>query len=72
MGKNGDQIQRLFASPAQVFFVQYEEQIKESILDLMRTHAVAKAVSEGRVFYGVIDMRDTYRLRLAYPKAFKG
>src|SRR6266852_1195312 len=27
MGKNGDQIQRLFGSPAQVFFVQYEEEI---------------------------------------------
>jgi len=28
MGKNGDQIQRLFASPAEVFFVQYETKSK--------------------------------------------
>jgi hypothetical protein len=71
MGKNGDQIQRLFASPAQVFFVQYEGEIKESILDLMARLATAKAVMEREVYYGVIDLKDTYRLRLAYPTAFQ-
>jgi hypothetical protein len=71
MGKNGDQIQRLFASPAQVFFVQYEEEIKESVVDLMARLATAKALMEREVYYGVIDMTDTYRLRLAYPKAFQ-
>lgn len=71
MGKNGDQIQRLFASPAQVFFVQYEEEIKESIVDLMARLATAKALTEREVYYGVIDKMDTYRLRLAYPKAFE-
>lgn len=71
MGKNGDQIQRLFASPAQVFFVQYEGEIKESILDLMARLATAKAVMEREVYYGVIDLKDTYRLRLAYPRAFQ-
>jgi hypothetical protein len=71
MGKNGDQIQRLFGSPAQVFFVQYEEEIKESVVYLMTQLATAKAVTEREVFYGVIDMTDTYRLRLAYPQAFQ-
>jgi hypothetical protein len=71
MGKNGDQIQRLFASPAQVFFVQYEGEIKESVVDLMARLATAKALVEREVYYGVIDMTDTYRLRLAYPKAFQ-
>jgi hypothetical protein len=71
MGANGDQVQRLFASPAQVFFVQYEGEIKESIVDLMARLATAKAVTEREVYYGVIDMADTYRLRLAYPKAFE-
>jgi hypothetical protein len=70
MGKNGDQIQRLFGSPAQVFFVQYEEEIKESVVDLMTRLAMAKGITEREVHYGVIDMTDTYRLRLAYPKAF--
>jgi hypothetical protein len=71
MGKNGDQIQRLFASPAQVFFVQYEEEIKESVVDLMARLATAKALMEREIYYGVINMADTYRLRLAYPKAFQ-
>lgn len=71
MGKNGDQIQRLFSSPAQAFFVQYEGEIKESIVDLMARLAMAKAITENEVYYGVIDMTDTYRLRLAYPKAFE-
>ena len=70
MGKNGDQIPRLFGSPAQVFFVQYEGEIKESVVDLMARLATAKAITEREVYYGVIDMTDTYRLRLAYPKAF--
>ncbi len=70
MGSNGDQVQRLFASPAQVFFVQYEGEIKESIVDLMARLAIAKAVTEGQVYYGTIDLTDRYRLRLAYPKAF--
>ncbi|MGA9507748.1 MAG: hypothetical protein WBV55_03780, partial [Candidatus Sulfotelmatobacter sp.] len=70
MGSNGDQVQRLFASPAQVFFVQYEGEIKESIVDLMARLAIAKAVTEGEVYYGTIDLVDTYRLRIAYPKAF--
>jgi len=71
MGKNGDQIQRLFGSPAQVFFVQYEEEIKESVVYLMAQLAMAKALTEREVYYGVIDMTDTYRLRLAYPQAFQ-
>jgi hypothetical protein len=70
MGSNGDQVQRLFTSPAQVFFVQYECEIKESIVDLMARLAIAKAVTEGQVYYGTIDLTGTYRLRLAYPKAF--
>lgn len=70
LGKNGDQAQRLFSSPAQVFFVQYEGEIKESVVDLMARLATAKAVTERQVFYGVIDKTDTYRLRIAYPKAF--
>jgi len=71
MGKNGDQIPRLFSSPAQVFFVQYEEEIKESVVHLMAQLATAKALTEREVRYGVIDMTDTYRLRLAYPQVFQ-
>ena len=70
MGKNGDQIQRLFGSPAQVFFVQYEGEIKESIIGLMEELAKAKAALGQEVFFGIINREDSYRLRVAYPKAF--
>jgi hypothetical protein len=71
MGKNGDQISRLFGSPAQVFIVQYEGEIKESVMHLMAQLATARAITEREVSYGVIDLTDTYRLRLAYPQAFR-
>lgn len=71
MGKNGDQIQRLFASPADVFFVQYEEEITQSVIALMEQLAKARAVLGQEVFFGIIDRDDTYRLRLAYPRAFR-
>ena len=71
MGKNGDQIQRLFDSPAEVFFVQYEGEIAESVVGLMENLALAKAVLRGDVFYGIIDGDDTNRLRQAYPSAFR-
>jgi len=70
MGKNGDQVQRLFNSPAQVFFVQYEGEIKESVVELMEKLAKAKAILGSEVFFGVIDLRDSYRLRLAYRTQF--
>lgn len=71
MGKNGDQIQRLFASPADAFFVQYEGEIAESIVGLMEQLAKAKALLGTEVFFGIIDRDATYKLRLAYPKQFK-
>ena len=71
MGKNGDQIQRLFDSPADAFLVQYEGEITQSIIKLMEELARAKAILGREVFYGVIDRDGTYRLRLAYPSAFK-
>ena len=71
MGKNGDQIQRLFGSPADVFFVQYEGEIAESVVTLMEQLAKARSLLGGEILYGIIDRDDTYRLRLAFPKAFK-
>jgi len=71
MGKNGDQIQRLFSSPADLFFVQYEGEIAESVVALMEQLAKAKAILGGKILFGIIDRDDTYRLRIAYPKAFK-
>jgi hypothetical protein len=73
MGKNGDQIQRLFTSPAQVFIVQYWHQIADSVLEQMETFAAMKSVTgESRIYYGIIDGDDSARIVSAYGWAFKG
>lgn len=70
MGKNGDQIQRLFRAPAKYHFVQYEGLIDPSVTELMQQLAKAKAILGEDVFFGVVDDLDTKKLRAAYPKAF--
>ncbi len=71
MGKNGDQIQRLFKTPASIFIVQYWGQVAESVIEQMEEFAKAKSAGNGIVvFFGVIDGDDSNRLLKAYPKAF--
>jgi hypothetical protein len=71
MGKRGDQIQRLFRAPADVFLVQYWGQIDESIIEQMKHFAIAKSVLEARkIYYGVIDGQDTFRILTAYDECF--
>ncbi len=71
MGKDGDQIQRLFRAPADVFLVQYWGQIDESILEQMRLMATAKSLFEKRtIYYGTIDGQDTQRIIAAYQEYF--
>jgi hypothetical protein len=73
MGKRGDQLQRLFSSPASAFFVQYWGQIDESILEQMQRFATAKSALEGKkIYFGIIDGTDTQRLIAAYPEYFQG
>jgi len=72
MGKNGDQIQRLFKSPASVFLIQYWGQIHESIVEQMAEFAKAKSTTEGTsIRYGTIDGDDSNRLIKAYSFAFR-
>jgi len=72
MGKNADQIQRLFSSTATVFLIQYHGQIAESVLEQMEEFAKAKSVAIGDVvYYGVIDGNDSFRLMEAYPSSFE-
>jgi hypothetical protein len=71
MGKNGDQLQRMFRQAADVFFVQHWREISDSVPELMQKLAREKSVSTGRpVWYGIIDGQDSQRLRKAYPKKF--
>lgn len=72
MGTQGDQIQRLFRAPADVFFVQYWSQIHESILEQMKAFAITKSVLNGkRIYYGIIDGQDTLRILQAYKECFE-
>jgi hypothetical protein len=72
MGKNGDQIQRLFASGAVAYFVQYWDQIDESIVEQMKSLAIARSATERqKIYFGVIDGVDSARIIRAYPRAFK-
>jgi hypothetical protein len=72
MGKNGDQIQRLFTTAAAVFLVQYWGQVAESVTEQMEEFAKAKSASNGIVvFFGIIDGDDSNRLLKAYPRAFE-
>lgn len=72
LGKNGDQIQRLFLSPADIFIVQYHGQIGQAVVEQMKAFATINSVREGKqVWYGIIDGDDTRRLLAAYPNKFK-
>lgn len=72
MGKNGDQIQRLFQSPAEVFIVQYCGEIADTVIEQMSAFARIKSVADNtKIFYGVIDGQDTSRLIAAYPQIFQ-
>lgn len=71
MGKNGDQINRLFTEPAEVFLVVYPGPIDSSIISQMRAFAIGTALSGKRVSYGVVDGADIGRLQVAYPNFFK-
>lgn len=71
MGKNADQIQRLFRTSADVFLVQYWDRIDESIIEQLKNFATAKSAYEGRkIYYGIIDGQDTVRILEAYPECF--
>lgn len=71
MGKNGDQIQRLIQSAADVFIVQHWREIEESVLEQLRGLATAKSATSGRrVWFGIVDGYDSRRIYDAYPEAF--
>ena len=72
MGKNGDQGPRLFQEAADVFLVQHWREIDPQVLSLLESLAIARSATTGKtIWYGVIDGKDSDRIRLAYPEAFK-
>lgn len=72
MGKNGDQIQRMFIPDGRLFVVQYVGEVKPSINDLMQFLALAKSVTTGdTIYYAVIDGIDSFRLLRAYGSHYQ-
>lgn len=72
MGKNGDQAKRLFEEPADLFVVQYCDEITSTVINHVRLHADEKAKAIGKkVFYCIIDGADSERIRKAYVDKFK-
>lgn len=72
MGKNGDQIDRLFDEPAEVFLIVYCGQIDSSVVSQMHAFAIAKKAMAGqRIYFGVIDDDDLGKLAAAYPAQFQ-
>jgi len=64
MGKNGDQIDRLFHESADIYVVQHCYKFAASVRNMMRMYATALP---GRRFV-MIDGVDTYRILRAYGK----
>lgn len=67
-GKNGDQVVRLFQSPAEMFVIQFVGNISEAVIH--HAHGeIARLKTQGReAKFVTIDGQDTARLMLAYNK----
>jgi hypothetical protein len=70
-GKNGDQIVRLFQSPAEIFVIQYVGPIAEAVVHDVHSKTVARRSEGANANYLVIDGQDTARLLYAYNKLTK-
>jgi DNA-binding GntR family transcriptional regulator len=71
MGVNGDQIDRLVNAPIQVAVVQYEGDIAVSVHSLIERLCREKAMTQQKnIYFCLINLLDSYRLRMAYKKQF--
>jgi hypothetical protein len=67
-GKNGDQIVRLFQSPAELFVVQYIGPIAEAVIHDLHSKTTTRRAQGANANYLVIDGQDTARLLYGYDK----
>lgn len=68
LGKNGDQLLRLFQEPAELFFVQSNGYIDSSVESTMQAFITQKMKESCKVFYCLIDGIDTARILKAFGK----
>lgn len=67
-GKNGDQLLRLFQSPAELFVVQFVGEISENIIKDIDGKTDAKRNEGKQAQYCIINGQDTARILFAYNK----
>ncbi|MFI5097696.1 MAG: winged helix-turn-helix domain-containing protein [Candidatus Acidiferrales bacterium] len=71
MGKNGDQVQRLFESSASFFILQYWAEIGERVREQAEGWATLTSMRmQKKILFCLIDGKDTSRLIQAYPRQF--
>lgn len=67
-GKNGDQIVRLFASPAYVFVIQFVGRVSEAVICDLQGKVAEKRGSGKPAWFLVLDGQETARLVHAYEE----
>ncbi len=67
-GRNGDQIVRLFQSPAQIYFIQFVGNISENIIKDIEGKINERNLRGENISYCAINGQDTARLLKAYDK----
>jgi hypothetical protein len=67
-GTNGDQLVRLFHSPAELFIIQYVGRISEAVIKDVRGKVELRKRQGNRGWFCILDGQDTARLLRAYKK----
>lgn len=65
-GKNGDQLIRLFESPAELFIIQFVGNISEAIVKDVEGKVEQLRAKGKRAYYCIVNGSDTARLLYAY------
>lgn len=65
-GKNGDQVVRLFKSPADLFVIQFVGNISEAVIEHAYSENARRRTQEPKSQFLIIDGQDTARLLYAY------
>lgn len=68
-GKNGDQIQRLFKCPADIFIIQHISEIDDAVIEEARQKTVGVRIKNPKARFCIIDGLDTERLIQAYSNS---
>jgi len=65
-GKNGDQIQRLFKCPADIFVIQHVTEIDEAVIEEAKQKTMTLRSTNPKVQFCIINGIDIQRILLAY------